>query len=183
MKKSAFLALVVCGVMPLSSCNNNGDQSGYMQSSSAESNAKEAELAEQEFADLASKESAGEDTSAKRHTARKTASVAAKVTAKNAKSPRKPASKEIAKAVHVEGRGAAVYTVQLGAFKVKENAAKLAAKLKQDGFPAIMRPSVKSSGEFYLVHLEPTPNKTEAEKWQIDLKEKSFDSTLTSHRE
>ena len=177
MKKSAVLALVVCGVMPLSSCNNNGDQTGYMQSSTAEANAKEAELAEQEFAELASKESAGEETSVRVTKSVKSAKHEA------TKSTRKPASKEIAKPVHVATHGASVYTVQLGAFKVKENATKLALKLKQDGFPAIMRPSVKAAGELYLVHLEPTPNKTEAEKWQTDLKEKSFDSTLTSHRE
>jgi cell division protein FtsN len=80
--------------------------------------------------------------------------------------------------------GQRVYTVQLGAFRVKENAEKLTAKLKGEGFPVMMVGKEGSkSGELYLVHLEPTPNKSEAAKWQSDLKLKSFDSTVTSKRD
>ncbi len=162
MKKSALVALVVFGVLPFSACNN-GEQNGYMESSTsgstAEANAREAELAEQEFTELAAKE-------------KQPVAKAGKVAKHESKTARQPSSVK------------PTWVVQMGAFKVKENADKLTAKLKADGFPVVMRSMNHSkNGEFYLVHLEPTPNKTEAEKWQLDLKMKSFDSQIVSHRE
>ncbi len=142
-----------------------------MQNPTAEANAKEAELAEQEFAKLASRD----ETNVK----------AGKVSTHGNK--RKPASAAAHREAHhalENSASAKVWTVQLGAFKVKENAEKLAAKLKTDGFPALMREMNHSkNGDLYVVHLEPTPNKSEAEKWQTDLKLKAFDSTLTMKRD
>jgi cell division septation protein DedD len=157
MNKSVVVALFAFAMLPFSACSNNNEPAAYMQNPTAEANAKEAEQAEEEFSKLASK---GE-------TAPK---VGKTLTHEN---KRKPAS-----------AAAKVWTVQLGAFKVKENAAKLTAKLKTDGFPAMMREMNHSkNGELYVVHLEPTPNKSEAEKWQTDLKLKAFDSTLTMKRD
>jgi cell division protein FtsN len=176
MKKSFFVALFAFAMLPFSSCSNNSEQAAYMQNPTAEANAKEAEQAEEEFAKLASKEETG-------------VKVGKTSTQEN---KRKPASAVAHSAVaHKEAHHAVedsstqkVWTVQLGAFKMKENAEKLTAKLKTDGFPVMMREMNHSkNGELYLVHLEPTPNKTEAEKWQSDLKLKAFDSTLTSRRD
>lgn len=66
-----------------------------------------------------------------------------------------------------------VYVVQVGAFKVKENAEKLQAKLKESGFPVEMR-SVEHSknGLLHLVRLAPTVNKAEAETMYDELKSK-----------
>jgi cell division septation protein DedD len=169
MKKSAVIAMFAFAMLPFSACSNNSEQAAYMQSPKAEENAREAEQAEEEFAQLASKE---EPKTGKSKTA-------------THETKRKPASaKEVHHAVAQTGSNQKVWTVQLGAFKVKENAEKLAAKLKGDGFPVLMLGKDQSKGgELYLVHLEPTPNKSEAEKWQTDLKLKSFDSTLTSKRD
>lgn len=220
-QKSALVAIVILGVMPFSACSN-GEQSGYMQSSTAEQNLREAELAEQEFADLAAQESNGDEVLAphvrsaktakkeitkkdasKKETTKAVAKHDVKAPAKHAApakhetdmqavakhemATRTPASKEIAKPfqpAHQSVKGTAAYTVQLGAFKVKENAEKLTAKLKGDGYPVLMRPINHSkNGELFLVQLEPTPNKNEAAKWQSDLKLKSFDSSITFHRD
>jgi|GEM_PF-4864978 len=197
MKKSAVIALFAFAMLPFSACSSNSDQAAYMQSSSAEQNAREAEQAEEEFAQLASKDQEAPKAEKKTHKAEKTAKAekAEKVEKKSvAKAEKKHESKVVAKeetrepaSTHEshEVKHAAssqrVWTVQLGAFKVKENAEKLTAKLKGEGFPVMMVGKEGSkSGELYLVHLEPTPNKTEAEKWQTDLKLKSFDSTITS---
>lgn len=191
MKKSAAVVLFAFAMLPFSACSSSGDQAAYMTSSTAEQNAREAEQAEEEFAQLASKT----------ETPKAKAKVAEHKADKKAKTPehkatehktaehkavvekREPASAHETKHKAVAS-GERVYTVQLGAFRVKENAEKLTAKLKGEGFPVLMVGKEGSkSGELYLVHLEPTPNRSEAEKWQTDLKLKSFDSTLTSKRD
>jgi cell division septation protein DedD len=172
MKKSVAVVLFAFAMLPFSACSSSGDQAAYMTSSTAEQNAREAEQAEEEFAQLASK----------------TATPKAKAKTKTAEHKAVVEKREPASAHETKHKASAsserVYTVQLGAFRVKENAEKLTAKLKGEGFPVMMIGKEGSkSGELYLVHLEPTPNKTEAEKWQTDLKLKSFDSTLTSKRD
>lgn len=165
MKKSAIVALVVFGVFPFSACNN-GEQTGYMETSTADANAREAEQAEQQFADLADQDKAAPTSKVAKH-------------ATKARTPSSVKQTHAAMAPHVS-----LWVVQMGAFKVKENAEKLTVKLKAGGFPVVMRSMNHSkNGEIYLVHLEPTPNKTEAEKWQTDLKLKEFDSTIVSHRD
>lgn len=72
---------------------------------------------------------------------------------------RQPAS--VAATTHGAG---SLYIVQVGAFKVKENAEKLTAKLKDAGFPVRLQSMMHSkSGELHLVRFEPTPNKAEAQ--------------------
>ena len=67
-----------------------------------------------------------------------------------------------------------VYIVQVGAFKVKENAYKLEARLKGDGFPVSIRSMNHSkNGALHLVRFEPTPNREEANNWVSQLKTKS----------
>ena len=185
MKTTAAIALFAFAMLPFSACSSNNGQDAYMQSTNAEQNAREAEQAEEEFAQLASKEETpkAEKTAKvekKSHKVEKTAKAEKKPTPKH-EDERQPASNhETHHAVaHADHGSQRVYTVQLGAFKVKENAEKLTAKLKTEGFPVMMVNKEDQKGLF-IVHLEPTPNKNEAEKWQTDLKLKAFDSTLTS---
>ena len=200
MTKSAVIALFAFTLLPFSGCSSNSDQAAYMSSPNAEQNAREAEQAEEEFALLASKEvekpkaekSAEHKVAAQKPEKKTQKKAEHKVVEHKAAQPqpstpvameaREPASAHEAK--HAAVHGDRVYTVQLGAFRVKENAAKLTEKLKSAGFPVMMvNKEGSKSGELYLVHLEPTPNKSEAEKWQSDLKMKSFDSTVTLKRD
>jgi cell division septation protein DedD len=197
MTKTAVIALFAFAMLPFSACSSNSDQAAYMSNSNAEQNAREAEQAEEEFAQLASKEAetpkaktkvkATEHKVAEHKTEKKAEKKAEKklehkVAEQKTVEHREPASAHETK--HSAIQSQRVYTVQLGAFRVKENAAKLTQKLKGAGFPVLMvNKDGSKSGDLYLVHLEPTPNKNEAEKWQSDLKLKSFDSTLTSKRD
>lgn len=75
-----------------------------------------------------------------------------------------------------------VYVVQFGAFKVKENAEKYLAKLKGEGLPVMMKPLHHSkNGDMFVVRLEPTPNRAEAEQVMAKAqKEKSLAGQLIS---
>lgn len=218
MKKSAVIALFAFAMLPFSACSSNNDQAAYMQNTAAEQNAREAEQAEEEFAQLAAKDETPKaekpgktekknqktakaeksekksEKSEKKAVAKAETKTEKKVEAKKVeakaeskaetKEARVPASTHETQEPKHAASGSRVWTVQLGAFKVKENAEKLTAQLKGAGFPVMMVGKEGSkSGELYLVHLEPTPNKSEAQKWQTDLKLKSFDSTITSKRD
>lgn len=175
MKKSAVIVLFAFATLPFSACNNGNDQAAYMQTNKAEQNAREAEQAEEEFSQLAKQEDKGTEEKTTKKSAHKAAKKETKTAKNETTGTREPASVKH----HETAAGQRTWTVQLGAFKVKENAQKLTAKLKEGGFPVMMR----SKDDLYLVHLEPTPNKEEAQKWQTDLKLKSFDSTLTTKRD
>ena len=227
MKKSVVVAVVALGVMPFYACSNS--EQAYMERPSIEANALEAEQAEQEFAELAQKESAGEDThtghtgkvvaSKSKATGKKVAKndapkvekkktthppekmadkattkmaahattktvVAAHDTKHETKHETAPTRKVASVPVVQTGSHSKVWVVQLGAFRVKENAEKLTAKLKTGGYPVIMHPLNHSkNGQLYVVALEPTPNRTEAQKWQSDLKSKSYDTNIVLHKE
>jgi cell division septation protein DedD len=67
-----------------------------------------------------------------------------------------------------------VYIVQVGAFRVKENAEKLQARLKGEGFPVLMHSLNHSkNGLMHLVRFEPTPTRSEADKWLAQVKTKA----------
>lgn len=180
-------------------CNMSQDRSTATFESTIEANAAAAEAAEAEVAKLSEIDSADEkpvhgdglkgDRGHKAKTA-KTAdhksetshnpgkknakngakdsgahgSVGARASESKTASPRKPAS---------SGKNH-VFIVQVGAFRVKENAERLHTKLKSEGFPVIMREMQHSrNGHLYLVRLEPTPNRQEAETLAASLKTKS----------
>lgn len=192
-KKSAAFVVVALGVLPFYACSNS-EQAAYMERTSIEANALEAEQAEQEFAELAAKESAGEDTHSSHGATegKKEKSATKKVAKQEAPKTekRKPAhepghtpSRKVA-SVQQTGSQSSVWVVQLGAFRVKENAEKLTTKLKTNGYPVMMRPMNHSkNGELFVVSLEPTPNKAEAQKWQQELKTKSFDTNLVFRKD
>jgi cell division septation protein DedD len=73
-----------------------------------------------------------------------------------------------------------VYIVQVGAFRVKDNAEKLQARLKGEGFPVLLRDMNHSkNGLMHLVRFEPTPTRAEADKWVAQIKEKAgFDAVV-----
>jgi cell division protein FtsN len=68
------------------------------------------------------------------------------------------------------------FVVQIGAFKVKENAERLHQSLQGQGFKSMMMPS--KNGDMYLVRLEPTKSFDEAQSWASQLKSKSIDSHI-----
>lgn len=84
----------------------------------------------------------------------------------------KPAVKKNSTRKPASVRGG-VYVIQIGAFKVKENAEKLHEKLKSSGFPVEMRTIEHSkNGTLHLVRLGPVQDKTEAETRAHELKAK-----------
>ncbi|MDZ4081462.1 MAG: SPOR domain-containing protein [Bdellovibrionales bacterium] len=65
-----------------------------------------------------------------------------------------------------------IYLVQVGTFKVEQNATKILEKLKSAGLPAFQKKIERPNGEtFFAVRIEPTPNRTEAEKFLASAKE------------
>ena len=66
-----------------------------------------------------------------------------------------------------------VYVVQIGAFRVKENAERLHEKLASSGFAVEMRTLEHSkNGTLHLVRSAPIESKSEAEAKALELKEK-----------
>ncbi len=71
---------------------------------------------------------------------------------------RKPASKS--------ANRESVYVVQVGTFRVEANAQKVLGQLKAAGLPAFQKRIERDSENvLYTVRFEPTPSKTEAEKF------------------
>jgi cell division septation protein DedD len=88
---------------------------------------------------------------------------------------RKPASQNRKS----KGNKESIYLVQVGTFKVEENAAKILEKLKSAGLPAFQKKIERADGQtFFAVRIEPTPNKIEAEKFQASAKEATGQSPL-----
>jgi cell division septation protein DedD len=75
-----------------------------------------------------------------------------------------PARQPASVGVPAHAATGSLYIVQVGAFKVKENAEKLTSKLKEAGYPVRLQTITHSkNGELHLVRFEPTPNKSEAQ--------------------
>lgn len=65
-----------------------------------------------------------------------------------------------------------IYLVQVGTFKVEQNATKILEKLKTAGLPAFQKKIESSDGQtLFAVRIEPTPNRTEAEKFLASAKD------------
>lgn len=71
-----------------------------------------------------------------------------------------------------------IYVVQVGSFKVEENANKIAEKLKSTGLPVFQKKVEKDGATFYTVRIEPTPNRAEAEKFVSSIKAATGESSL-----
>ena len=64
------------------------------------------------------------------------------------------------------------YVVQVGSYKMKDNAERVHAKIKAEGLPVTIKSKTAPSGdEMYLVRFEPTPSQKEAESFKSKAKE------------
>lgn len=88
---------------------------------------------------------------------------------------RKPASK----ASKAKSSKESVFLVQVGTFKVEQNATKTLEKLKGAGLPAFQKKIERENGEtLFAVRIEPTPNRAEAEKFVASAKEATGQSPM-----
>lgn len=70
------------------------------------------------------------------------------------------------------------YIVQVGTFKLEENAKKIEAKLKAAGLPVFQKKIERADGTLYAVRIEPTPNRSEAEKFVASVKAATGEASL-----
>jgi cell division septation protein DedD len=90
---------------------------------------------------------------------------------------RKPASQN--KKSKSNSSKESIYLVQVGTFQEEENAIKILAKLKSAGLPAFQKKIERADGQtLFAVRIEPTPNRTEAEKFLASAKEATGQSPL-----
>ncbi len=92
----------------------------------------------------------------------------------------KAASRErkVASVSRKASRTEQAYLVQVGTFRLEENANKIEAKLKSVGLPAFQK-KIEHEGEtFYAVRIEPTPTRSEAEKFVSSVKAATGESSL-----
>lgn len=72
-----------------------------------------------------------------------------------------------------------IFVVQVGTFKVEENAKKLTEKLKAAGLPVVQKKIEREGGVvLYAVRFEPTPNRVEAEKFVSTVKAATGEASL-----
>ena len=72
-----------------------------------------------------------------------------------------------------------IFIVQVGTFKVEENAKKITDKLKSAGLPVFQKKIERDNGTvIYAVRFEPTPNRVEAEKFVSSVKAATGESSL-----
>lgn len=95
--------------------------------------------------------------------------------AKNKLSKRSIAS---SKGARKKSAAESIYVVQVGTFKLEENANKIEAKLKSAGLPVFQKKIERAGSTFYTVRIEPTPNRSEAEKFVSSIKAATGESSL-----
>ena len=72
-----------------------------------------------------------------------------------------------------------IFIVQVGTFKVEENAKKIAEKLKSAGLPVVQKKIERENGVvLYAVRFEPTPNRVEADKFASSVKTNTGESPI-----
>ena len=132
-----------------------------MMEAAAEAEAAEAELAAMQGKDSGLTRQAGGSKGSKSSSTSKSASV------------RKVKIDQRAPAAATKAdRGEVAYVVQVGSYKVKENADQVLAKIKAEGLPVAIKTSTAPSGvELYVVRFEPTPSKSEAEAFKSKAKD------------
>ncbi len=149
----AFLA-AISATVAMAACTNSSSESadsGAVEQAQAHSvqAAAEAEAAEEAFA---------QERNAKSGGTRGVASV---------KKSSKQAQKE------------SIFIVQVGTFKVEENAKKITEKLKSAGLPVFQKKIERENGVvLYAVRFEPTPNRVEADKFASSVKASTGESPV-----
>jgi cell division septation protein DedD len=153
----AVAAAVVMALTTMNGCTPS-DQSTDGRDDEISQNALEAEKAEAQLAAKGPEDVKVGQKEAPKATKKAETKVAAKTTLETPKhdGDKKPVSRAVASA-------GGVYFVQVGAFKVKENAEKLQAKLKDAGFKVELE-SIEHSknGLLHLIRM-PTQSRAEAE--------------------
>jgi cell division septation protein DedD len=200
--KLVFISLFALGLVVLSSGCQGGDQSvvasADSQDSRTESTSERVEALDRALGRSAEQKAGVEDETYAESKGQ--SQVRAKQKAKESKSTAKPKreiastaaaalktgadrptqadlKKANAKAAKLDGER--VYIVQIGAFRDKGNAEGLAERLKDLGFPVLVRPQPnKKLGDLHLVRLEPTPNRAEANDMVEVLKKNGFESQV-----
>ncbi|MES2856986.1 MAG: SPOR domain-containing protein [Bdellovibrionota bacterium] len=100
-------------------------------------------------------------------------------TEKTAKANSKSNAKTAVKSTRNPASYMGAYVVQVGAFRVKENAERLNTKLQGSGYKSNLTAINHSkNGSLYIVHLEPAPTRAEADQWASKLKSDSFDTQV-----
>lgn len=158
-------AAVAIALSTMNGCSQS-DRSTESRDEVIAQNAAEAEAAEEKLVPKADDKTAAKASAEKTEKAKKTAKAEpkAKTDAKEsvAHEPRKPAS-----------AAGGVFVVQVGAFKVKENAEKLQEKLSAAGYHVEMQTVDHSkNGILHLVRFQPVTNRAEAETMIEDLHSK-----------
>ena len=94
-------------------------------------------------------------------------------TGKSVKQKKSELAAKVGKSLRVPASAGGVYVVQVGAFKIKENAEKLREKLTTAGYPVQLH-SIEHSknGLLHLVRFAPMQKKTDAETMIQDLSSK-----------
>lgn len=161
MNKQKYLKFALLGLalsLTCVACDGEGSRSAGVRSEvDLKQSALEAEQAEEEIARL---RQIGDDRAP-----------ASKETAKTAKTESKGMGKKSPKAP-VAASAETVYVVQVGTFKVEDNADRLEKVLKDKGLPAFKKKVEREGGVvLYAVRLEPTPTHSEAEKFVASLKD------------
>lgn len=169
----AFFAAVV---LLAAGCSNSDDHSVASAAADSKSNqaqiqaakaAAEAEAAEEEFAKAKSAEKAAAKTA--KHTSKSTGNSSWKKDTRSVASAKTKSHPD----------DAAVYLVQVGTFKIQDNAKKVEQKLKSVGLPAFQKKIERQNGTvLYAVRIEPTPNRMEAEKFVASAKSATGESPL-----
>ncbi len=149
----AAVTMILCGLNLGCSPSKSSTTDSRMMAAAAEAEAAEAEMAALQL------KGTGLSSGSKKSATSKSAS-------------RHKVVKQRAPAAAKTARGEVAYIVQVGSFKVKENADQVMAKIKAEGLPVSMRTSTTASGAaLYVVRFEPTPSMSEAESFKSKAKD------------
>jgi cell division septation protein DedD len=176
------MALAACLVMGLTGCVESGVKDGAATNSGKSSSSGASKTAARTQSDI--ERALAEAEAAEAEYAKKDAGkVSQKTTAKtakvsNTKLPREERREERQKRAIASLKGEMSYVVQVGTFRVEENAKKLEEKLKAAGLPVMQKKIERENGVLFAVRLEPTPNRQEAEKFAENVKSVSGQEAL-----
>lgn len=150
LKKSIFSLIAVSLVTLVVACTNSGEKT----------EAADSDKVQESSARAAAEAEAAEEAVAKE---------------KNGKQRSVASVKKSAKKAGAES----IFIVQVGTFKVEENAKKITEKLKSAGLPVVQKKIERDNGTvLYAVRFEPTPNRGEAEKFVSSVKAATGESSL-----
>ena len=102
--------------------------------------------------------------------------------AKSTPAETKPTAKVVAESVPPEEKSATgMWAVQLGSFSNQENAERLAADLRKDGYAAFLSQLQTGSGKLHRVRVGPQKDRASAESVAAKLSAKGHDGQVVPH--